>query len=342
MFTSLLSWLFCIYGYFPFQSAPAQVANAIRINGSCRDNTSKDYLKQSVVYAVFQSSRKLVGKSDETGNFDFQIPDSTKYLSFEVEKYHTATIPVNFIGKIAGSSKFPVFVEMSLKDSLPLQVRNQFIACLIVSDSMDIDHKMENTAMLSFGMLSFRKRYNNGKHWPFFHSEGFKQGKYLYTASSPEGRLYLKKEMTLVPGFNFTDVRINKPEELQKTIPQPQMLEEVVAKSLKKKFLYFDQSSYELRDETKASLDSVSRFLIREQEMAAHVTGYTDNVGERGKNLTLSEFRAKMVMNYLTRKGVRAEQIIIQWKGSDTSTPTDDSEESKTKKRRVEIQFLPK
>jgi outer membrane protein OmpA-like peptidoglycan-associated protein len=49
-----------------------------------------------------------------------------------------------------------------------------------------------------------------------------------------------------------------------------------------------------------------------------------------------------MVMNYLTQKGVRADQINIQWKGSDTRTVTDDSEESKIRKRRVEIQFLPK
>jgi outer membrane protein OmpA-like peptidoglycan-associated protein len=341
MFTYLLPFLLYLPGHFPSQNV-LQVENSIRISGSCRDNTTKDYLKKSIIYAGFKSGRKQVSKSDDIGNWDFRIPDTTQYLLFEVEGYHTINLPVNCIGQIASSSVFPVVVEMSLKDSLPMPLQNQLTICLSVPDSMDIDHKIAHLNSTAFSVSAFRKNNNNGKHWPFFYIEGFRPGKGLYTAYSPEGHLYVRREMKLAPGLNFADVHIEKPKELSKTNTPPVTINEIVVTSLHRKSLYFDQSSYELRNETKASLDSVSVFLKSRQEMAAHITGYTDHVGERQKNLTLSEFRAKMVMNYLTQKGVRADQINIQWKGSDTRTVTDDSEESKIRKRRVEIQFLPK
>lgn len=280
--------------------------------------------------------------SDETGNFDVRVSDSTQYLSFEVEGYHTAAIPVNFIGTIASTAAFPVYVEMSRKDSLPLPVQNQLIISFSVPDSMDIDHKTSLLNSTFFSVLSFRKQYNNGKHWPFYQASELRPGRYQYTASSPEGRLYFKKNLELAPGFNFMDVRFDKPKEVLETVPQPETVDEIVVKSLKKRFLYFDQSSYELRKETKAELDQVARFLANEPDMVAHVTGFTDHVGDKNKNLTLSEFRAKTVKNYLTQKGVLTEQIIASWKGSDSPDSTNDSEESKIKKRRVEVQIMPK
>lgn len=332
MFTYILSLLLSLFDTFSSQDV-SQVENSIRINGSCRDNTTKDYLKQSVVYAVFKSSRKLISKSDETGYFEFQIPDSTKYLSFEVEKYHTATIPVNFIGKIASNSKFPVFVEMSLKDSLLMPLRNQLTICLTVPDSMDIDHRITHFNSTAFSELSFHKNFNNGKHWPFYYTEGFRPGNYRYTASSPEGHLYLRKEMTLSPGFNFMDVHIAKPEEPANVITTLPSQATTV---------YFVQSSYELTNETKTVLDSVSQFLMNQPDKVAHVTGYTDNVGEQEKNLTLSEYRARTVENYLKQRGIKPSQMNVKWKGSNLPVASNDSEQTKIKNRRVEIQILPK
>jgi outer membrane protein OmpA-like peptidoglycan-associated protein len=342
MNTSLLGWLLCLYGAALSPTTPFQVETSIRIHGSCKDNTTKEDIKKSAVYAVLKSGKRQAGMSDETGHFDIRVSDSTQFLSFEVEGYHTATIPVNFIGTIASTAAFPVYVEMSRKDSIPLPVLNQLIISFSVPDSMDIDHR---TALLSstfFSVLSFRKQYNNGKHWPFYQASELRPGRYQYTASSPEGRLYCKKDLTFVPGFNFMDVRFDTLKEVSETNPQPETVDEIVVKSLKKRFLYFDQSSYELRKETKAELDQVARFLANEPDMVAHVTGFTDHVGDKNKNLTLSEFRAKTVMNYLTQKGIPAERIIVLWKGSDSPDSANDSEESKIKKRRVEVQIMPK
>ncbi|AEI49218.1 OmpA family protein [Runella slithyformis] len=342
MNTYLLGWLLCLYGAAVFPTPPFQVETSIRIHGSCKDNTTKEDIKKSVVYAVAASGKRQAGKSDETGHFDVRVSDSTQFLSFEVEGYHTVTVPVNFIGRIASTAAFPVYVEMSRKDSLPLSVINQLIISFSVPDSMDIDHRTASLTSTFFSVLSFRKQNNNGRHWPFYQASELRPGRYRYTASSTEGRLYFTKDLTLAPGFNFMDVRFDTPKEPSETVSQPEVLNEIVVKSLQKRFLYFDQSSYELRKETKAELDQVARFLANEPDMVAHVTGFTDHVGDKNKNLTLSEFRAKTVMNYLTQKGLRAEQIIVSWKGAVLEDSTNDSEESKIKKRRVEVQMMPK
>ena len=340
MYSYLLSGLLCLYGNKP--EKVSQANNAIRISGSCRDNSTKNYLKKSTVYTGFKSGKRQIGTSDDTGNFDLRIPDSTQYLSFEVEGYHTFNMPVNFIGKIASSSNFPLFVEMSQKDSLPLALPDYLFVCLVVPDSVEVDYKLMYPKAPQFSATSYRKNFNNGKHWPFLVYSCPQPGKYVLTALAPGGPLYLKKEMILAPGFNFTDLHIHKPKEIPEVMPQSEALNEIVVKSLKKRFLYFDQSSYELRKETKVELDQVALFLVNEPNMAAHVTGFTDHVGDKNKNLTLSEFRAKTVMNYLTRKGVRTEQMIVLWKGADSEDAANDSEESKIKKRRVEIQIMPK
>lgn len=332
MFTYTISLLLCLFGTFSSQEV-SQVDNSIRISGSCRDNTTKNYLTKSLVYARFKSGRKQVSKSDDTGNLDFRIPDSTQFLSFEVEGYHTVNIPVNCIGKIASSSTFPIFVEMSLKDSLPMPLRNQLTICLTVPDNTDIDHKIAHFNSTAFSELSFHKNFNNGKHWPFYYTEGFRPGNYRYTASSPEGHLYLRKEMALSPGFNFMDVHIVKPAEpanVITTLPS------------QAKTVYFVQSSYELTNETKAALDSVAQFLLSQPDKVAHVTGYTDNVGEQEKNLTLSEYRARIVENYLKQRGIKPDQMNVTWKGSNSPAASNDSEQTKIKNRRVEIHILSK
>lgn len=67
------------------------------------------------------------------------------------------------------------------------------------------------------------------------------------------------------------------------------------------------------------------------------LSGHTDNDGTPEKNMILSEKRAKAVMNYLVKKGVKAENIIVEWFGqtvpiADNSTPA-----GKQKNRRVEM-----
>ncbi len=66
-------------------------------------------------------------------------------------------------------------------------------------------------------------------------------------------------------------------------------------------------------------------------------TGYTDNVGDDAKNLTLSQSRAAFAKTLLTQKGVDANRITTDGKGEANPAATNDTEEGRKQNRRVEF-----
>lgn len=137
--------------------------------------------------------------------------------------------------------------------------------------------------------------------------------------------LISKEAVVLNNGFNFLYVKYTKVATLSSL------------SLLTPRTLYFDQSSYNLRKESKPVLDSVCIVLARHHNLIADVKGHTDNVGRKNLNLILSEYRARVVQTYMNKHGVRPGQTQISWKGSDAPVSANDTEENKSKNRRVEI-----
>lgn len=112
--------------------------------------------------------------------------------------------------------------------------------------------------------------------------------------------------------------------------------------SLSITILYFDQSSHALRPGVKTALDSIAHLLASQPKLMATVTAYTDNIGKRELNISLSKYRARAVETYLRQHGVLADQITATWEGPDTNTSADAPEAVKTISRRVVVQLLPR
>ena len=108
---------------------------------------------------------------------------------------------------------------------------------------------------------------------------------------------------------------------------------------IKSKVIYFRQSSYELSQATKQSLDSVARWLTQNPSSFAQITGYTDNIGNALRNVTLSEYRAKVTTNYLVNQGVLVQQLQWEGLGGEFPTSSNDQEATKALNRRVEIKI---
>ncbi|MEO6282946.1 MAG: OmpA family protein [Dyadobacter sp.] len=104
--------------------------------------------------------------------------------------------------------------------------------------------------------------------------------------------------------------------------------------------IYFDQSSYELRQESKQTLDSLAIWLLQNPESKIEIIGHTDNIGDRTRNMTLSEYRSKVTTNYLVSHGASKNQL--QWKARGGEQPEFSNDEEKTKalNRRVELRIL--
>ncbi len=101
--------------------------------------------------------------------------------------------------------------------------------------------------------------------------------------------------------------------------------------------VYFDQSSYVLRDESYPQLDKLVRTLQTAPGLNIEIAGHTDNVGDRRLNQALSENRAKIITNYLTRNGISEARLRHAGYGDKRPAAPNDSEEHKRRNRRVEF-----
>jgi OOP family OmpA-OmpF porin len=102
----------------------------------------------------------------------------------------------------------------------------------------------------------------------------------------------------------------------------------------------FKLNSDELTVQSEAILDSVAESLkARRDVTSVLVVGHTDSTGDAAYNLSLSERRAKSVMDYLVSQGV--DSGILSSKGMGESAPVADNNtaEGRAKNRRVELKL---
>ncbi|MBL0023671.1 MAG: OmpA family protein [Saprospiraceae bacterium] len=70
------------------------------------------------------------------------------------------------------------------------------------------------------------------------------------------------------------------------------------------------------------------------------IAGHTDNVGEKFGLIKLSEERAKTIKNYLIEGGIAAFRVTALGYGDSKPLAPNDTEENKSKNRRVEIRIV--
>ncbi len=103
----------------------------------------------------------------------------------------------------------------------------------------------------------------------------------------------------------------------------------------------FDVGSATLKPEFRATLDKVAESLIQYPNSLIDVYGHTDSTGSDAFNQTLSENRARTVMNYLIMKNVPAARIRSQGFGETMPIADNATPEGRSKNRRVEIKIVP-
>jgi outer membrane protein OmpA-like peptidoglycan-associated protein len=103
----------------------------------------------------------------------------------------------------------------------------------------------------------------------------------------------------------------------------------------------FEKSKTVLVKGAELKLDGVVDYLKQNPKIKIEVAGHTDNEGaDQRLNQRLSEFRAKVVANYLFNKGISPERIKTIGKGSSEPLVANDTDENKSTNRRIEIMIL--
>lgn len=103
----------------------------------------------------------------------------------------------------------------------------------------------------------------------------------------------------------------------------------------------FDVGSPALKPAFRVTLDKVAASLIEFPNSLVDVYGHTDSTGGDTFNQTLSEHRARTVMNYLISMGIPAARLRSQGFGETMPVMDNAAAEGRAKNRRVEIKIVP-
>jgi OmpA-OmpF porin, OOP family len=102
--------------------------------------------------------------------------------------------------------------------------------------------------------------------------------------------------------------------------------------------IFFDSGKTEIKPESDAAIEQISKLLLNNPALKVCVVGHTDNVGTIEANMKLSKDRADAVVNSLvTKYAIPAARLKAFGVASLSPVASNDSEEGRAKNRRVEL-----
>ena len=104
--------------------------------------------------------------------------------------------------------------------------------------------------------------------------------------------------------------------------------------------MYFDPGKFDIKEECIPTVDSLVTIFKNNERFRAEIAGYTDDVGNEGENVRLSQRRADAIRTYLISKGVPAHRVLAKGYGKKFPIAANTSEEGRKKNRRTEIKVI--
>jgi outer membrane protein OmpA-like peptidoglycan-associated protein len=135
-----------------------------------------------------------------------------------------------------------------------------------------------------------------------------------------------------------------KPTPQPKTIPPPKTPKTVVydgkkvneGENIVLKNIQFEQTKSVLGTDGMGELDKVAQLMYGYPNMIIEIVGHTSTEGDRVNNIELSSKRAKICKEYLTKKGIASNRIVVRGMGPDQPLSKTDQSQN----RRVEMKII--
>lgn len=165
-------------------------------------------------------------------------------------------------------------------------------------------------------------------------------GKYL--VSLPAGRNYgiaVKKENYLFHSENFDIPNTAAYQEVTKDVALKNI---AVGSKIILKNIFFDFDKATLRPESTNELERLTKLLNDVPTLKIEISGHTDSKGADAYNKTLSNNRAKAVVDYLISKGIASGRLTSVGYGEEQPIDSNDTEEGRQMNRRTEFKILSK
>jgi len=134
--------------------------------------------------------------------------------------------------------------------------------------------------------------------------------------------------------YEFTVVEV---EEMKQEIMANDILEALNKDGHIALYINFETGKSVISAESQKIIDNVVTMLKENPTLKISIEGHTDNVGSSAANKTLSENRAKAVMNAIISKGIAASRLTSTGWGQEKPVADNATDEGKAKNRRVEI-----
>ncbi|MEO8167579.1 MAG: OmpA family protein [bacterium] len=99
----------------------------------------------------------------------------------------------------------------------------------------------------------------------------------------------------------------------------------------------FETGKADIKPESQKVVDQVAELLKSDDSLNVSIEGHTDNVGSAASNKTLSENRAKSVMNAIIASGIEKSRLSAKGWGQEKPVGDNKTEEGRAMNRRVEI-----
>lgn len=104
--------------------------------------------------------------------------------------------------------------------------------------------------------------------------------------------------------------------------------------------IYFDYDKSDIRPEHYAFLDRLVKVVKGHSDLRVRVTGHTDSDGSDAYNDTLSQKRARAIIDYFVAKGLSPDRLEFDFKGEKQPADTNNTPEGKQRNRRVDFSFI--
>ncbi|HLP12740.1 MAG TPA: OmpA family protein [Flavobacteriales bacterium] len=106
------------------------------------------------------------------------------------------------------------------------------------------------------------------------------------------------------------------------------------------KNVFFDVDKFDLLPKSFVELDRLVDFLTKNPDIKIELGGHTDSDGDDAHNMTLSDNRAKAVMNYVVSKGISKDRLKAKGYGETKPVKPNDTKENKAQNRRTEYKII--
>jgi len=307
-------------------------------------------------YDIFRSTLDTLGNWTSPENIGYPINSADKDVFFVVsasgKHAYYSSAKMDAIGEtdiyritILGAEKEPIFVfdEQPLASMLnPLRevvaeprVERRFTSAVTILKGTITD---ANTKDPLNAVIVITDNEKNEIVSTF--QSNAKTGRYL--VSLPSGRNYgiaVTMEDYL---FHSENIDLPKSKAYQEIVKDVELSRLEVGKKIVLRNIFYDFDKSTLRPQSIAELNRLVTLLNQNPTLKIEISSHTDNVGSATYNQKLSENRAKSVIDYLTKNGIKMERLEFKGYGFTDPIAPNDTDAGRQLNRRTEFKILSK